>query len=147
MEGWESDVFPKRQPKATIPCDCGTLITVFLPHCVKGAKNIPILDAIKCSKLKGVRDQIKTTAKKKKCDKLINEERTGWWSQSRSVICCMAFLCMCMCVIASIVLPFITMVSQDSNRTEKTVHQSLQVFKQSQTTIPVNPLARETMNK
>lgn len=41
MEGWESDVFPKRQPKATIPCDCGALITVFLPHCVKGAKNTP----------------------------------------------------------------------------------------------------------
>lgn len=55
MEGWESDVFPKHQPKATIPRDCGTLITVFLPHCVKGAKNIPILDAIKSSKLKGVK--------------------------------------------------------------------------------------------
>lgn len=55
MEGWESNVFPKHQPKATISCDCGTLITVFLPHCVKGAKNIPILDAIKCSKLKGVK--------------------------------------------------------------------------------------------
>lgn len=53
MEGCESDVFPTHQPKATIPCDCGTLITVFLPHCVKGAKNIPILDAIKRSKLKG----------------------------------------------------------------------------------------------
>lgn len=55
MEGWESDVFPKHQPKATVPCDCGALITVFLLHCVKGAKNITILDAVKCSKLKGVR--------------------------------------------------------------------------------------------
>lgn len=52
-------------------------------------------------------------------------------------------VCVCICVITSIVLPFITMESQDSNLTEKTTHQNSQVFKQSQTNIHCTRLPRK----